>query len=108
MQYLKICNNEFITLQDNIFTSLKNLKELDLSSNKLSILPDNIFEPLKTIEKINISNNYLTRIPSSIMKCLTLIPTKFGYHNNLLLDDPIATQFHHKIITMVYGERSIF
>ncbi|KAM6400708.1 relaxin receptor 1 isoform 4-T4 [Pluvialis apricaria] len=54
--------NKISSLNENSFSSLQMLDELDLASNKIESLPPHIFKDLKELSQLNLSYNPLKKI----------------------------------------------
>ncbi|XP_053921790.1 relaxin receptor 1 isoform X5 [Cuculus canorus] len=59
---LVIRQNKISSLNENSFSSLQMLDELDLSSNKIESLPAYIFKDLKELSQLNLSYNPIKKI----------------------------------------------
>ncbi|XP_025975980.2 relaxin receptor 1 isoform X4 [Dromaius novaehollandiae] len=62
LNWLVMRRNKIISLNENSFSSLQMLDELDLASNKIESLPRYIFKDLKELSQLNLSYNPIKKI----------------------------------------------
>lgn len=82
--YLKTLNlkdNEIDELDEDFFTNLYNLKELNFSNNKITAIPSSI-QYCSRIKYINFNNNLVKVFPDCVFHCLKL--QKINLNNNLI------------------------
>jgi hypothetical protein len=68
---LYLFDNEIEVLKENIFESLTNLQELNLSHNKITEIKEDSFKSLTNLQKLDISRNKITKIENDAFKSLT-------------------------------------
>ncbi|KAG5666390.1 hypothetical protein PVAND_014419 [Polypedilum vanderplanki] len=87
LQKLELYENSIISIDQNAFTTLTNLRTLDLGLNPHIILPPNIFKPLVNLDKLFIDSSGLRRIDSQWFSTLTLL-TELHLHSNSIRSMP--------------------
>ncbi|GBG62270.1 hypothetical protein CBR_g29878 [Chara braunii] len=76
---LDLGGNKLASLEDDIFSNLSSLTELDLSKNILTELPMSV-RFLSKLVRLNLRQNRLTSIPSGLGSCASLAELYLGYN----------------------------
>ncbi|XP_044004102.1 uncharacterized protein LOC122849466 [Aphidius gifuensis] len=90
---IDLTRRNLVYLPKDIFTGLKNLKDLKLSINRIYYLESSTFNNLSNLQRLNISNNNLTKLPSDIfnglkkLEVLNLSVNKLNYLQPDTFDD---------------------
>ena len=80
---LLLPGNQLISLPENIFAGLTQLRLLDLSLNRLTALPEHIFEGLIHLQLLDLRENQLTALPEHIFAGLVNLQELYFYNNHL-------------------------
>lgn len=88
MTRLNLASNH-LSLNENNFKSLRNLRYIDLSNNNIQYLPSNLFNGVKELELVNFSGNNLQNVDSCVFDSVQtsplarkLYPTKIDLSSN--------------------------
>ncbi|XP_025077380.1 uncharacterized protein LOC112554025 isoform X3 [Pomacea canaliculata] len=65
---LMLSNNQLKAIPGSVFTSLYNIKDLDLSDNLLEVLPEEIGQ-CQFLQSLALDKNFLTALPDSLENC---------------------------------------
>ena len=68
---LLLANNNLTEIPGTIFTTLRNIKDLELSANQLTVLPDEIGQ-CSALETLAVVKNRLSALPDSLGNCKRL------------------------------------
>lgn len=63
-----LSNNQLKAIPGSVFTSLYNIKDLDLSDNLLEVLPEEIGQ-CPFLQSLALDKNFLTALPDSLENC---------------------------------------
>ncbi|XP_076345606.1 toll-like receptor 2 isoform X2 [Tachypleus tridentatus] len=86
LEYLNLASNPIKSSINRLyFNGLENLKELDLSSSLITKIEDFAFESLKSLERLLLNNNNIIDLNNNTFHGLTNLTYLFIRSNNLIL-----------------------
>lgn len=89
---LNLARNLIEELPSSLFSSLRNLRKINLSSNKLSTLPNNLRE-CRLLETIHIANNELQVVPAALAMLPRLMELELGYNKLYRFPEVLPSDF---------------
>jgi Leucine-rich repeat (LRR) protein len=66
LKFLRLSNNQFVTLPLGLFQGLSQLEILVLDFNRLSSLPEGLFQDLISLKELRLDNNELSVLPENL------------------------------------------
>lgn len=66
VETLDLSFNAITTLNDNVFTQIRNLETLYLQNNVITLINDRALNGLSTLKTLNLSSNHLTTLPPEL------------------------------------------
>ncbi|XP_029654389.2 protein slit-like, partial [Octopus sinensis] len=71
VEYLDLQDNNIATIQEGVFTGLKNLKQLSLKDNKISRIEKEMFQGLQNLQELILWNNKISTIEEDVFTRLS-------------------------------------
>ncbi|CAI9744536.1 adhesion G-protein coupled receptor G6-like [Octopus vulgaris] len=81
VEYLDLQDNNIATIQEGVFTGLKNLKQLILWNNKISTIEEDVFTRLSDLTSLDLDGNGISTIKEGSFNGLSNL-TKLDLRNN--------------------------
>ncbi|XP_062586513.1 leucine-rich repeat-containing protein 15-like [Saccostrea cucullata] len=88
-------------IQDNVFASLYNLRELSLSLNNITTIQDNAFASLYNLRELYLNNNRITTIPDNVFASLYNLRELYLYGNEI-------TTIQDNVFASLYNLRELY
>jgi hypothetical protein len=76
---LLLADNKLTEFPGAVFSTLRNLKDLDLSSNQLTVLPEEIGQCVK-METLAVLKNRLSALPDSLANCTRMARLEISHN----------------------------
>lgn len=83
MKVLDLRHNKIITLDEDVFKDLTNLKKIDLSDNLITFLPNNIFTSMYHLSKFIANDNFIELFDSDIFQYNRKLEDVHLWRNNV-------------------------
>ncbi|KAM8972615.1 platelet glycoprotein Ib alpha chain [Pelodytes ibericus] len=96
---LDLSNNRIVTVPENAFQGLKDLKELNLRGNKIKHLSEQVFKGLHLLETLDLSFNQLMGVPPHLISELKRLEKFYLRGNDLQV---IPDGFFEGVDTLAY------
>ena len=83
LEHLVLVENEFSSLDADVFDGLSALRELNLSRNRLSSLDEDVFDGLSALENLSVGDNELSSLDADVFDGLSALEIVDAARNGL-------------------------